>query len=197
MCPYCLSLSTLCDRRHVLRAKEELSCILSIPPSKIVICFLHLRERIMERLLIDSILTMSSTRKFLKTLKSIKNFQNFSLRQLNTKKGILYRCYLIGNMVKSLLKSLIVIKKFINPMQYELMTKFKRVVDLLNVKERMDDEQYETFMKALKDMQQSYCRLYVNGPKSWYMHILFHHVPSLLKMYGSLKPFETQGFEGK
>ncbi|EFC35630.1 predicted protein [Naegleria gruberi] len=195
MCPYCMTLSTICDRRHQLRLATELGCILSIPPSKVIICLLHMKERVVERLLIDSIMLLSSNRKVISILKKMEHMERFTLRELKTKKGVMYRCYLTGNMVKSVFKNLKCLRGHICGSQYTLLILFRSISNLLDISQPLNENQQERLSILLGKMEKLYCTVYTTKPKSWYLHILFHHVPDLLKFYKTIKPYETQGFE--
>ena len=195
MCPYCYGASTVCDKYHGRRSLEGLGCLLGIPPCRVIICGLHMRERIMERLLIDAYLACPKKATLRKIINSIPELKTFKIQNIRGSKGKLFRCYLTGPMVASLLKHVGMIKEHIHPSYYRMMVLFGLIVMHLN-KTSLTKEEKEELRQLISSMQSIQVTLYAeNGTQSWYMHILFHHVLDLIDHYESLTFYETQGFE--
>ncbi|KAG2373259.1 hypothetical protein C9374_003738 [Naegleria lovaniensis] len=192
MCPYCNTLNTFCDHFHLARSKEQLGCLLGVSPFKIVICLLHMKERIMERILIDAIMTSNKRETIVRIIRKIPNLNNFKI----TEKGQKLKCYLTGKQVNSILSNLRRLRKVIVPQYITLMSKFRNVLKLLQ-NESFSESELNNLQLKLNEMEEVVQSLYTDsGSQSWYMHILFHHVIPLIKVYGNLVHFETQGFEG-
>ncbi|KAL9650310.1 hypothetical protein ABK040_014964 [Willaertia magna] len=94
-----------------------------------------------------------------------------------------------------LLKNLHIFRNNIPNIYCTIFRKFRKVLRILELEE-IDDTNYKNLINYLKELKIIYLKLYNDEHnKSWYMHILLHHVVDIIKIYGNLKCYETQKFE--
>ena len=171
---------------------SDLGNVLGLPPSNIIICVLHAKERLCENVLRITLSLIEKKEEFWAALISVKGLE--CLKIVEEQEWNELKIFLHGDTCNTLLENVDTVVKFLQSETGKaLWYTLKNFLKKIDNKAGIDDLQV-----AADDFWKFYVK-HANAfeGKSWYAHILVKHTIPLQKRIGCIKMFETQAFESQ
>ncbi|KAL9649233.1 hypothetical protein ABK040_004254 [Willaertia magna] len=195
-CFYCKTRNPYCSHNHLKRTVDELGLLLGLGPSNIILCFLHLKENVVQyflRIILNS--NIMKEEEIIKLIKTIPTFNYFKInKELANNDKI--KIYVTGKQCDNFFNNIHIFKNAIPKEDYILFIKFIEIINILNTTKPFTNDEIENIENLINNFSDLYIKKYsINTNKCWYLHLFNNHMISILKIYLNIKIFENQNFE--
>ncbi len=207
-CPFCtLKRENRFERdRSRFTTRQDLKNLLSVESCNHVICILHAKQRIVERLLL--LLTHGEQERIDKIVNRIRRLLELNRFNISSKEGkrdsfLTMRIdMLTGSQCDTILKHFLAIIEDMcvdtdTDLLHQMVWKQSSIIHLAYMEAttpELVNYNQSDLVELLNDWADNLHQLYGEKAFSYYVHIIYAHLPQLLAN-GSLQPFSGQGFE--